>query len=223
MLHAALLITAAGAAILVPTPGQAVAAVPEHGSPAGVVTLLRMPLFRRVMLVSGLVLGSHTMHDTFAVIRWSTVGVTPGIASVLWSESVAAEVVVFFFVGPALVTRLRPAGVLAFAATAGVVRWVVMASTTSVMALALVQPLHGLIFAALHLACMRLIPAIVPQHLAATAQAMYTLGAGATTALLTLASGRLYASLGAQGFLVMALFCAAVPPLTLGLRSVRRP
>jgi hypothetical protein len=51
---------------------------------------------------------------------------------------------------------------------------------------------------------------------------MYALGAGATTALLTLASGRLYASLGAQGFLVMALLCAAVPSLTLGLRSVRR-
>ena len=224
VLHAALLIAAAGAAILVPTPGrqEAVAAVSEHASPEGVVTLLRMPLFRRVVLVSGLVLGSHAMHDTFAVIRWSAAGVTPAIASALWSESVAAEVVVFFFVGPALVKRLRPAGVLAFAATAGVVRWVAMASTTSVMALALVQPLHGLTFAALHLACMRLIPAIVPQHLAATAQAMYALGAGATTALLTLASGRLYASLGAQGFLVMALLCAAVPPLTLGLRSVRR-
>jgi PPP family 3-phenylpropionic acid transporter len=224
VLHAALLIAAAGAAILVPTPGrqEAVAAVAGHAHPAGVLALLRMPLFRRVMLVSGLVLGSHAMHDTFAVIRWSAAGVTPPMASALWSESVAAEVVVFFFVGPPLVKRLRPAGVMALAATAGVVRWVAMASTTSVMALALVQPLHGLTFAALHLACMRLIPAIVPQHLAATAQAMYALGAGATTALLTLASGRLYASLGAQGFLVMALLCAAVPSLTLGLRSVRR-
>jgi hypothetical protein len=57
-----------------------------------------------------------------------------------------------------------------------------MALTTDMMALALVQPLHGLTFAALHLACMRLLPTIVPQHLAATAQAMYALGAGATTA-----------------------------------------
>ena len=112
---------------------------------------------------------------------------------------------------------------MALAAMAGVVRWVAMASTASVAVLALVQPLHGLTFAALHLASMRVIAAIVPPHLAATAQAVYALGAGATTALLTLVSGRLYASLGAQGFLVMALLCAAVPPLTLGLRSVRRP
>ena len=225
VLQAALLIATAGATLLVPTPGQpAVAAmVAEHARPEGVVALLKMPLFRRVMLVSGLVLGSHAMHDTFAVIRWSTAGVTPAMASALWSESVAAEVIVFFLVGPPLVKRLGPAGVMALAAVAGVVRWVAMASTASVAVLALVQPLHGLTFAALHLASMRVIAAIVPPHLAATAQAVYALGAGATTALLTLVSGRLYASLGAQGFLVMALLCAAVPPLTLGLRSVRRP
>ena len=225
VLQAALLIATAGATLQVPTPGQpAVAAmVAEHARPEGVVALLKMPLFRRVMLVSGLVLGSHAMHDTFAVIRWSTAGVSPAMASALWSESVAAEVIVFFLVGPPLVKRLRPAGVVALAAMAGVVRWVAMASTASVAVLALVQPLHGLTFAALHLASMRVIAAIVPPHLAATAQAVYALGAGATTALLTLVSGRLYASLGAQGFLVMALLCAAVPPLTLGLRSVRRP
>jgi MFS transporter, PPP family, 3-phenylpropionic acid transporter len=88
-----------------------------------------------------------------------------------------------------------------------------------VLALALVQPLHGLTFAALHLACMRVISAIVPPHLAATAQAMYALGAGATTALLIVASGSLYGAVGARGFLVMALLCAAALPLARGLRN----
>ena len=60
----------------------------------GVASLLAMPVFRRVMLVSALVLGSHAMHDTFAVIRWSAAGVTPTVASALWSASVAAEVFV---------------------------------------------------------------------------------------------------------------------------------
>jgi MFS transporter, PPP family, 3-phenylpropionic acid transporter len=218
--QAALLVAAAGAATLVPTPGRPVT-VAESATPPGVVALLSMPLFRRVMLVSALVFGSHAMHDTFAVIRWSGAGITPAMASALWSESVAAEVVVFFLIGPPLLTRLRPAGVLAVAAAAGVVRWVVMAASTSVIALALVQPLHGLTFAALHLACMRVISAIVPERLAATAQAMYALGAGATTALLTLASGWLYTTLGAQGFLMMAVLCAAATPLTWRLRAVR--
>ena len=220
VLQAALLVAAAAAATRVPrTEGQDSVAATKAVAPVGVTALLRMPVFRRIVLVSALVLGSHAMHDTFAVIRWSAAGITPAVASVLWSEAVAAEVVVFFLVGPLILTRLRPAGVVAIAATAGVVRWVVMASSTSIGALALVQPLHGLTFAALHLACMRIIPAIVPQPLAATAQAMYALGAAATTALLTVASGWLYAALGARGFVVMALLCAAALPLTRGLRT----
>jgi PPP family 3-phenylpropionic acid transporter len=221
VLHAGLLCATAGAAMLVPAPGRP-AAVADIPPVAGVVELLRLPLLRRLMLVSALVLGSHAMHDAFAVLRWSAAGITLALASVLWSESVAAEVVVFVLVGPALVQRLGPAGAVALAATAGVLRWVVMAWTTNVMALALVQPLHGLTCAALHLACMRLLPTIIPPHLAATAQAMYAFGAGATTALLTLASGRLYASLGPRGFLVMALLCAVALPLWRGLRAVRR-
>jgi PPP family 3-phenylpropionic acid transporter len=220
LLHAALLVAAAAAALRVPE-GRRAVTIPDPRPPGSVGDLLRMPPFRRVMLISALVLGSHAMHDAFAVIRWSAGGVTPAVASALWSEAVAAEVVVFFLVGPWLVERLTPAGVLTLAAGAGVLRWVVMAATADVLALALVQALHGLTFAALHLACMRLLAAIVPRHLAATAQAMYALGAGATTALLTLAAGELFARLGAQGFLMMALLCAAVPPLTLRLRSVR--
>jgi len=220
ILQAALLVAASGAAVVVPVGErqEAVTAAERMGR-AGVVTLLGMPVFRRIMLVSALVLGSHAMHDTFAVIRWSAAGVTPTAASALWSASVAAEVLVFFFIGPPLLRRLRPPAVTAIAAAAGVVRWTAMASSTSVMTLALVQPLHGLTFAALHLACMRVIAAIVPPHLAATAQAMYALGAGATTALLALASGWLYGAIGAEGFLLMALLCAVALPLARGLRT----
>jgi PPP family 3-phenylpropionic acid transporter len=94
-----------------------------------------------------------------------------------------------------------------------------VASTTAVTALVLVQPLHGLTFAALHLACMRVIPAITPAGLAATAQAMYALGAGTAIAVLILASGTLYARLGGQAFLVMALLCAAALPVALRSRG----
>jgi MFS transporter, PPP family, 3-phenylpropionic acid transporter len=220
VLQASLLAAAAGAALVVPEPAPGHVSATARAPAGGVAALLRMPEFRRVMLVSALVLGSHGMHDTFAVVRWSEAGVTPAVASALWSESVAAEVMVFFLVGPWLLTRLRPADVMAIAATAGVVRWVVMAWSASVVALAVVQPLHGLTFAALHLACMRVIRVIVPQRLAATAQAMYALGAGATTAVVTLASGWLYGTLGGHGFLAMALLCALVPPLTRRLRAV---
>ena len=221
VLHAVQLALAAGTVLLVPEPERSrpMEGVVQPASTHGVVDLLRIAEFRRVMLVSALVLGSHAMHDTFAVIRWTEAGVSPPMVSVLWSESVAAEVVVFFLIGPSLVKRLGASRVMALAAAGGLLRWVVVASTTSVTALALVQPLHGLTFAALHLACMRVIPAIIPPGLAATAQALYALGAGAATALLMLASGPLYARLGGQAFVVMGLLCAAAMPLALGRRA----
>jgi MFS transporter, PPP family, 3-phenylpropionic acid transporter len=224
VLHAVLLAAAAGTAPLVPAPSDREKARTETASARGVVGLFRIADFRRVLLMSTLVLGSHAMHDTFAVIRWSAAGVGPGTISVLWSESVAAEVVVFFLVGPSLVARLGARGVMALAAVAGLLRWVVVASTTAVTALALVQPLHGLTFAALHLACMRIFPTVVPPSLAATAQALYAFGPAAATAVLTLASGLLYARLGGQAFLVMALLCAVATPLALarGRPAARR-
>ena len=219
-LQALLLGAAALAAILVPelVHDRRVDAV--RAPTGGVLILLRLPLFRNLVLVAALILGSHAMHDAFAVIRWSGAGISPATASLLWSESVAAEVLVFFVIGPALVTRLTPAGALAVAALAGILRWAVVAQTTAVVALALVQPLHGITFALLHLACMRLIARIVPLGLEGTAQAIYgTVGIGAATALLTFVSGLLYARLGSQGFWVMAALCALALPMTWQLRQ----
>ena len=101
------------------------------------------------------------------------------------------------------------------AATAGIVRWVTMSQSTELIALAVVQPLHGFTFALLHLACMRMIAVIVPPQLAATAQALYAFGAGLATALLTLVSGRLYGQWGGEAFLLMAFLCAAALPAAL--------
>jgi MFS transporter, PPP family, 3-phenylpropionic acid transporter len=227
-LQALLLGAAALAAILVPELVHDRTAAAVRAPAGGVLLLLRRPRFRNLVLVAALVLGSHAMHDAFAVIRWGAAGVSPATVSWLWSASVAAEVLVFFVIGPTVVTRLTPAGALAVAALAAVLRWAVMAQSSEVMALALVQPLHGITFALLHLACMRLIARTVPHGLEGTAQALYgTVGIGAATAVLTLVSGALYARVGAHGFWVMAALCALAFPLTWTLRppacSERRP
>jgi PPP family 3-phenylpropionic acid transporter len=219
-LQASLLGVAAFAAVLVPELIHPRTADALQAPAGGVLILLRVPLFRNLILVAALILGSHAMHDAFAVIRWSAAGINPGMVSLLWSESVAAEVLVFFVIGPALVTRLTPAGAAAIAALAGMLRWAVMAETTDVMALALVQPLHGITFALLHLAGMRLMAQTVPQGLEGTAQAIYgTVGIGIATALLIVVSGALYARVGAQGFWVMAGLCSLALPLTWKLRQ----
>jgi MFS transporter, PPP family, 3-phenylpropionic acid transporter len=136
-------------------------------------SLLRQRAVVRVISVAALVLGSHAMYDSFAVIRWTEAGISPASVDVLWSESVAAEILVFLFLGPRLLRVIAPTVALTVAAFCGVLRWAVIAQTTDIAALALVQPLHGFTFALLHLATMRVIGDTVPRALAATAQTVY--------------------------------------------------
>jgi MFS transporter, PPP family, 3-phenylpropionic acid transporter len=217
-------------ALLMLTLPLAVSRVPPVSAPAAsrpgvktgeaIRTLLRLPVFRRVVLAAALILGSHAMHDTFSVIRWRAADIPPQVISVLWSLSVAAEVLVFFAIGPWLLRTLTPAAAVGLAAIVGAMRWLIAALTADIIVLSLIQPLHGVTFALLHLACMRLLAQTVPEPLAATAQTIYgTVGVGAATALLTIVSGWLYARLGPAGFAVMSGLCLAALPVARSLRQ----
>ena len=76
-LQALLLGAAAFAAILVPELIHDRTADAVRAPAGGVLILLRLPLFRNLVLVAALILGSHAMHDAFAVIRWSAAGISP--------------------------------------------------------------------------------------------------------------------------------------------------
>jgi PPP family 3-phenylpropionic acid transporter len=219
-LQAGLLVAAASVVGLVPSQRYAVESRLRLAHVRG---LVADPILKRLVLVAALVLGSHALHDTFSVIRWREAGVPPATIGLLWSMSVASEVVVFLLIGPRLIARTGPARALFIAAAAGVLRWTVAGLTTDAMVLALIQPLHGVTFALLHLAAMRLLSVRAPQELAATAQALYgTVGIGLASAALTLLSGWLYGRFGGASFYLMALFCAAAIPVAAGLAKAVR-
>ena len=172
------------------------------------------------MAIAALIGGSHAMHDGFEVIRWRRAGLSAQQSSILWSLSVAAEVLVFFYLGRKILAWLGPARALALSAVAGIVRWGAAALTASFGVMAVVEPLHGLTFALMHLACMDVMRRIVPTNLAATAQAFYgTVAVGASSAAMSLLSGRLYGTVGAPAFWAMAGLCACALPITAVIRS----
>jgi MFS transporter, PPP family, 3-phenylpropionic acid transporter len=213
------LFLAAAAAAVTGVSARRTSTTRSLGAPPSLWALLRLPQFNLILIIAALVLGSHAMHDAFAMIRWRAAGITPPTASLLWSESVAAEVLVFIAAGPWLLHRIAASTAMAIAAAAGAVRWAIFAMTADVAAMALAEPLHGLSFALLHLACMRLIGQLVPSGLAATAQAIYgTVAIGAVTSLLTLASGGLYSQFGAAGFWAMAALSIMAMPFIVKLR-----
>jgi len=222
--QAVLLLCAAAASLVVP---QIAVSPEEEQRPAQMRAVFALLIANRpfclLLLVAAVILGSHAMHDSFAIIAWTRAGIGPGTGSILWSESVAAEVVIFVLLGPWLLRRITPVQAMTIAACAAMLRWTVLGASSSAVALALVEPLHGLSFALLHLACMRILVVVTPASLAATAQAIYAFGIGAATALLTFASGFLYADFGSGGFLVMAALAAASLPLIWALgRALRR-
>jgi PPP family 3-phenylpropionic acid transporter len=212
-MNVALLMMAAAATALIPSARRGPEPPAEAAPVASKVReLLKLPPFRAVIVVSALVYGSHALYDAFAVIRWSAAGLQAPLTSALWAEAVAAEVIVFFVIGPCLLGRLGARGAAVLAAVAGIVRWSGMGFTNSILLLSLLQPLHGFTFALLHLACMRVIGNVVPSGVAATAQALYAFGAGLVTAALTSLSGTLYASYGGLAFLSMAALCVVALP-----------
>ncbi|WP_128945050.1 MFS transporter [Bradyrhizobium zhanjiangense] len=220
-------IAAAGATALLPQAGQAALQSAPFFPVSELQGLLRISRFRIALVVSALVYGSHAVHNAFAVIRWRQADISTSAISFLWSEAVLAEVLVFMLAGPELLDRLGVRSAAVLAAMEGAIRWSVAGVTTSVLLLSIIQPLHGLTFALLHLACMRMMRTLVAPSVAATAQALYAFGSGVVTAALTFASGALYVSWAGAAFFPMAALCAAALPFAWfgfanGERLIRR-
>jgi PPP family 3-phenylpropionic acid transporter len=213
-LNASLLAVAAGLSLLLPDRVAGATRDTTEGKAGSFLELLHLGAFKRLMVIVALIGGSHALHDSFEVIRWRAAGMSTGQASLLWAISVAAEVLVFVFLGRWMLERLGPKYAMMLAAGAGVVRWSTAALTARFAVMAIVEPLHGFTFALLHLACMACIGKVVPRNLAATAQAFYaTIAMGATSAFVTLFSGSLYGHFGAAAFWAMTAMCAVAMPL----------
>ena len=222
-LNAACLVAATLFVFFLPRP-PAEGLAKDSAKPGDVRALLTNRTFLLTVGVAALILSSHAMHDAFAVLRWRQAGFSNSLVSVLWSEAVIAEVAMFTLLGPWLLRRWSPATCAALAAVTGVVRWTIVSQTLSPSLIAVVEPLHGVTFALLHLACMRIIAEIVPVGLATSAQAFYgTVAAGACSALVTLVSGPLYGRFGGEAFLAMSGLCALAFPLALLLRHIAAP
>ena len=114
----ALLVLGSAVALLLPNLplARSPAARPRATMLRDGVLLLRLPVYRRMLVAAALLEGSHALHDSFSVIRWRSAGIDFFTVSALWSESVFAEVVVFLLIGPWLVRRIGPSGSMALAA-----------------------------------------------------------------------------------------------------------
>ncbi|WP_038175096.1 MULTISPECIES: 3-phenylpropionate MFS transporter [Vibrio] len=165
--------------------------------------LLRELPVIKFLILAALIQGSHAAYYSFSSIYWKEAGYSEDIIGYLWSLGVVAEVAVF-----ALSKRLFSGWslrALFMVASIGViVRWGLTASTTVLLALVLIQLLHGVTFAMAHIAAIQYIQHSEQRKMVAL-QALYNaIPLGAFIALMTTLSGWGYENWGANVFWVMA-------------------
>ncbi|WP_159739636.1 3-phenylpropionate MFS transporter [Vibrio atypicus] len=175
----------------------------EHAERPKLTELLReIPVVKFLLLVA-LIQGSHAAYYSFSSIYWKGAGYSEDIIGYLWSLGVVAEVAIF-----ALSKRLFAGWSLrAFfvvAAVGVIVRWGLTASTTMLLALVMIQLLHGVTFAIAHIGAIQYIQNSEPHKMVAL-QALYNaIPLGAFIALMTTLSGWGYEKWGANVFWAMA-------------------
>jgi MFS transporter, PPP family, 3-phenylpropionic acid transporter len=174
---------------------------------AGTLSLLSDPGFLLMLAGAAIIQSSHALLYAFGTIHWLAAGHGAATVGWLWALSVIAEILLFW-AGKRLLRRLMGPELLVIGGAAAVIRWLLAGLGTGLPLLMLVQSLHGLSFAATHLAAMTYLARRTPPGLAATAQMLQAIAVGSTTGLVTLATGGLYAAFGGGAFFVMAAIAA---------------
>lgn len=160
-----------------------------------------------VMIAVALLQASHGVYYALGTVHWLGAGVGAGTVGLLWGVAVVAEVVLFI-VAQRWIARQNPMAVFLWVAILGAARWTLVSLTTDPALLLVAQCLHAATYGATHLATIAFLARHVPEHRAATAQAIYSAGPmGLALGLVMAMSGALYDAVGGGAFLAMAGMC----------------
>lgn len=188
---------------------QGVARIQNEASRSWRELLREGPVWRFLLCVT-LLQGAHAGYYSFASIYWQEAGYSAATIGYLWSLGVVAEVIIFAS-SNFLFRRWNARNLLLLSAVCGLVRWGLMASTTEIGMLLLIQVLHCGTFTVCHLAAMRFIAARQGTEVIRL-QAVYSaLAMGGGIAVMTVLAGFLFEHLQGGVFWVMA--AVVVPTL----------
>ncbi|VEI20759.1 Probable 3-phenylpropionic acid transporter [Serratia plymuthica] len=167
------------------------------------------PVWRFLLCVT-LLQGAHAGYYSFGSIYWQEAGYSASTIGYLWSLGVVAEVIIFAS-SNVLFRRWNARNLLLLSACCGVLRWSLMASSTELGWLLVIQILHCGTFTVCHLAAMRFIAARKGPEVIRL-QAIYSaLAMGGGIAIMTVIAGFLFEYLQGGVFWVMA--AVALPAL----------
>ena len=189
------------------------APLPPDGGGGGNVSvireLVRSPVFLAFLLAAGASQAAHGMFYAFGALAWQAQGIPTAWIGTLWAIAIAGEVALFAYSGR-VVRTWGPTTLIIGAAAASVLRWTLMGLAPPLLVLIPLQTLHTLTYGASHIGAMHFIARAVPESAQGTAQALYATAAmGLLLGGATLTSGWLYARVGAEAYLAMAVLATA--------------
>jgi len=157
-----------------------------------------------VILGAAILNASHSFFNVYAVLHWTTLGISTTMASVLWAVAVTSEVALMWKFTH-LAKRVSARHCLLAASAACVLRWLVAATEPSFTVLLAIQCLHSMTFGLAFLAVVNFIAKRVEVDHAAQAQSVLTTLVTLSTAIGTSLSGLLYGKIGGLTYVFMAL------------------
>jgi PPP family 3-phenylpropionic acid transporter len=172
--------------------------------PAATGSGLREPHLLLLLIGVAIQQSSHAVLNAFSSIYWHHLGFSGTQVGLLWSAGVASEVTVFFL-SKRLNRRFDAWTLIRFGCAISVCRWILFPMNTGFAGFFLLQCFHGFTYAFVHTGVQRRIVATVQETQESSAQGAYFFYVGMAMALMTLASGYLYAWLGVVSYYVMAV------------------
>jgi PPP family 3-phenylpropionic acid transporter len=170
--------------------------------------LFRKPSFAVPVAAAGLIQCSHAFYYGFSTLVWVRQGFSDALIGWMWAFGAIIEIGLLWTL-PRVEKRFTPEALIALGGAGAALRWGVLAFSPPAWIIWPVQALHALSFAAAHVGALKLVQREAPAHLAGVAQTLYAAVASGTLAgLAMLLAGALYDTIGALGYLPMAVFAA---------------
>ena len=175
----------------------------------GLGALVGDPVLMLAIVSTGLIQASHGFYNGFSALTWKAQGLPSSLVGVLWGVGVAAEIGFLWFMEPWR-RRIGAERLVVIGGAGAVVRWTCLAMSPPLWLLFPLQALHALSFTASFMGSLQLMERLAPPASASSAQTLNSvLSGGVLIGLATMASGRLFDTAGAHGYLAMTLIAAA--------------
>ena len=191
-----------GVAFLAPKLGETIAR-PAADPSSNASSLKRLDL-HVLMIGASVAQASHGMFYAFGTIHWQDIGFSSGSIGVLWSAAIISEITVFFAAGW-LARHVPSWSLMRIGCAMAVVRWTVFPMDIGFWGYMLLQVMHALTFAFVHIGLQHRLVESGREDQETSMQGTYVFYNGVFLALSTLLSGALYRQFGPSSYLAMSL------------------